>query len=261
MKIFFDHVLFQQANHDFNHTLVSAIFKENEYDYALDNGWFPIIFWIDQSTEHSKRCESPNEFAWEPIRLSRIVVKDFVLNKKYRRLLKNNISTEIFPSSKVDFEELYQVYLKYVNNKQFEDFHNDFEKFNFYYSREDFQHFLYRINGILHGFCTVRQFGNSLVSYQFCWDYENPKLMLGKFSQIQEIEYAKQMNLDYVYLGCIAENAGLYKSNFPGFEYFTGREWRKKDDLIEKWLNNDSNCTTIEKLCELEKEYIKDYQV
>lgn len=126
MKIFFDHVLFQQANHDFNHTLVSAIFEENEYDYALDNGWFPIIFWIDQSTEHSKRCEKPNEFAWEPIRLSRIVVKDFVLNKKYRRLLKNNITTEFFPSSKVDFEELYQVYLKYVNNKQFEDFHDDF---------------------------------------------------------------------------------------------------------------------------------------
>ena len=107
MKIFFDHVLFQQANHDFNHTLVSAIFEENEYDYALDNGWFPIIFWIDQNTEHSKRCEKPNEFAWEPIRLSRIVVKDFVLNKKYRRLLKNNITTEFFSSSKVDFEELF----------------------------------------------------------------------------------------------------------------------------------------------------------
>ena len=106
MKIFFDHILFQQADHDFNHTLVSAIFEENEYDNALDNGWFPIIYWINENTEHSRRCEKPNEFAWEPIRSSRIVVKDFVLNKKYRRLLKNDIFTEIHNSANVNFEEL-----------------------------------------------------------------------------------------------------------------------------------------------------------
>ena len=261
MKIFFDHILFQQTNYNFNHTLVSAIFEENEYNYALENGWFPDNFWINSSTSHSIRCEKLGEFVWSPIRSSRIKVADFVLDKKDRRLLKNNIDVEKQIVSQIDTVEVFEVYKKYICAKGFDDFKDSLEDFKHSFCREDFHFLLYKQNTILIGFCIVQPFGNNLVSYQFCWDYANPKLSLGKFSQIQEIEYAKSLNMNYVYIGCIAEKEGMYKSNFSGFEYFNGREWRKKDNLIEKWLLNDSDCVSIDRLCELEKEYIKDYQV
>ena len=260
MKIFFDHILFQQTDYNFNHTLVSAVFEKNEYDCALNQGWFPDNFWIDSSTQHSIRCESSGEFVWTPIRSSRICVSEFALDKQDRRLLKNNISVEIKEASEINNQELYEVYLKYVKFKKFEDFKDNLKNFSAAFCREDFQFLEYRQNSNLIGFCLVQPLGSSLISYQFCWDYENPKLSLGKFSQIQEVEYAKKINAKYVYIGCIAELEGLYKSNFSGFEYFTGREWRKKDNLIEKWLNSDSICSTIKEIVELTQEYLNDYK-
>jgi len=261
MKLFFDHVLFQQTNFNFNHTLVSAVFEESEFDYALSNGWFPDNFWMNPSTQHSIRCRESGEFVWSPIRSARIYVANFVLDKKDRRLLKNNITVEVKQAFKVNNQELFEVYLKYIKIKQFEDYKENLDSFNLAFCRDDFQFLEYRQNNNLIGFCLVQPLGSSLISYQFCWDYENPKLSLGKFSQIKEVEYAKSLKLDYVYIGCIAENEGFYKSNFPGFEYFTGREWRKKDNLIEKWLTSDSNCHSIKELCQLESEYIKDYNL
>jgi len=261
MKIFFDHILFQQTDYNFNHTLVTAIFEKDEFDYALENGFFPDNFWLNENTKHSIRCKKPGEFVWIPVRSSRIVVKDFVLNKKDRRLLKNNVLTKNVKANEINYEEFYEVYLKYIRAKKFEDYKDNLQDFIDGFCRNDFEFLEYRLDNKLIGFCLIQVFQNSLVSYQFCWDYENSKLSLGKFSQIQEVEYAKSLGFDYVYIGCVAENAGIYKINFPGFEYYNSGKWRRKDSLIQKWLGNDSDCVSILELLCLEKEYIKDYSV
>lgn len=260
MKIFFDHVLFQQTDYNFNYTLVSAIFEKNEFDYALENGWFPDNFWLNDETSHSIRCKNIGEFVWSPIRSSRIKVADFVLDKKDRRLLKNNIDVEIKTAYNVDTEEIFFVYQKYIKAKKFDDFENCIDEFRKKFCRDDFYYLLYKQDSKLIGFCIVQPLGKNLVSYQFCWDYENPKLSLGKFSQIQEVKFAESLCADYVYIGCVAELEGVYKVQFPGFEYYTGREWKCRDELIEKWLSSDSKCLSIKDLVALTDEYLQDYK-
>jgi glycosyltransferase involved in cell wall biosynthesis len=51
----------------------------------------------------------------------------------------------------------------------------------------------------------------------------------------------------------------LYNQNFKDFEVIISDH--SKDNLIEKWLASDSNCNSIKELCELESEYIKDYNL
>ena len=41
----------------------------------------------------------------------------------------------------------------------------------------------------------------ALESQFFCWDYHKPKLSIGEIIQDKEVEYAKSLGLDYLYIG------------------------------------------------------------
>jgi arginyl-tRNA--protein-N-Asp/Glu arginylyltransferase len=59
----------------------------------------------------------------------------------------------------------------------------------------------------------------------FCWDYSNPKVSLGIAIQTKEVEFAREQGMEYLYLGPGYEVSSIYKSRFPGFEWWTGKEW------------------------------------
>ena len=92
-------------------------------------------------------------------------------------------------------------------------------------------------------FSVVEKVGQSLLSHQFCWGYEDKVLGLGRFSTYREIKLAKDLGLKYIYLGPSYENHGKYKSSFPGFEFWTGRKWctdeSKYFGLLEKDERNN----------------------
>ena len=91
---------------------------------------------------------------------------------------------------------------------------------------------------------------NSVFSTQFAWDYENPKLYLGKYANLAEIDYCIENNKDFMYLGLGYERSCLYKADYKGFEFWTGQEW-SNDTEHYKWLcERDS---TIEKTKDLDK--------
>jgi arginyl-tRNA--protein-N-Asp/Glu arginylyltransferase len=259
MQIFFDHIASKQSDCTFNHTIVSAIFNPEEYDSAFETGWLPDTFWYTYSTDHTIRCQSPNEFVWTPSRSSRINIKDFEINKKQRRLFKNNVTASIVTNKEsLDIESLYSIYRKYVEERNFKDY-SSYSDFKTFYFREDFHYLLYSIEDKLSAFCIVQPIGSNLMSYQFCWDYLLPKYSLGTYSQIFEVEYAKKLNLKNVYIGPIAESINSYKSKFKGFEYFNGRVWVEKNNELFEHLNNDSMVTTISDLVSLQNTYLSNH--
>ena len=89
------------------------------------------------------------------------------------------------------------------------------------------------------GISLYKQFDNQFVAYQFIWDYEDPKLSLGTVAQMVECETAKTMGCEYVYLLGGYELCCLYKSNYKGFEFWTGKEWSKDIVLYKKLVERD----------------------
>ena len=65
------------------------------------------------------------------------------------------------------------------------------------------------------------------------------------------MQQAKDMGLDYLYVGCGYGLGGVYKSKFPGFEWWTGSEW---SDDIQRYLalcERDSKVTNLAELNEV----------
>jgi hypothetical protein len=66
-----------------------------------------------------------------------------------------------------------------------------------------------------------------------------------------EINWAKENNFKYVYLGPGYETGSIYKANIDGFEWWTGTEW--SIDAVEyiRLCKRDSSIKTINQLSEL----------
>ena len=82
---------------------------------------------------------------------------------------------------------------------------------------------------------------SAFVSYQFLWDYQEPKLSLGNISQMYECQLAKLMDCDYLYLLGGYEESCIYKSQFRGFQWWTGKEWSTDISLYTKLCQRDSH--------------------
>lgn len=70
---------------------------------------------------------------------------------------------------------------------------------------------------------------SSLSSVYFCFDPKHSALSLGSYSILAGIEYARELGLQWNYLGyCVAGNrSSAYKKNFKPYEYFdwVAAEW------------------------------------
>ena len=78
-----------------------------------------------------------------------------------------------------------------------------------------------------------------MIAYQFIWDYEDPKLSMGNVAQMFECEQARLNQCDYVYLMGGYEKCCEYKSEFSGFEFWTGLEWSSDVDLYKNLISRD----------------------
>lgn len=257
MQLFFDHILCQQSDKDLNFTLVSAYFDKDEEAYALTNGWVPFTSWYSYTSDFSKLSYEKEKIIWVQVRSSRIDVNKWSLNKQQRRLLKNNIITVFEEDTlSLNFEKIYEIYLKYCEYKNFGDV-KPYIQFVKRYKNNSLKFLCYYDQSELVAFCMVEFLGNSLYSHQFCWNYHNPKLSLGVFSQIQEVELAKSKGLGHVYIGAVAELYGLYKTKNEGFEYWDGRQWLEADDALNIMIEKDTNLKTLEELYDFTLDYIK----
>ena len=248
MKLFFDHVCGKQANTDFIHCLVSATFTKEEYDWALDNGWSPSNIWYSDKTNFKKQ----NKIIWYQSRQSRINLSKYKKTKSERRLRNKNRDHKVsYDITKVpDFDLLYNIYYKYVKHKKYEDYMSKSAFLNSYSGSDD----LFIVYDDI-AFSVVEICSKNLISHQFCWDYANPDLSLGKFSTYVEVEFALKNNLNNVYLGPSYENHSVYKSYFSGFEFWTGRIWSEDKDAYKKLLQKDINHKSINDL----SNYYDDY--
>jgi arginyl-tRNA--protein-N-Asp/Glu arginylyltransferase len=214
MKVFFDHVSGFGKVSDLEVIVNGAygILEPNESDIdALKQGWIP---W---------------ENKWYNERSTRINLAEYVPSKTTKKLAKRII---VHPGSvDVSLEKYIELYDKYCN---YHGFKRDIKLESF----KDCSVIEYHTDELV-GISLYKQFGNQFVAYQFIWDYADPKLSLGTVAQMIECETAKLLDCEYVYLLGGYELCCLYKSNYKGFEFWTGSYWSKDVELYKYLVERD----------------------
>lgn len=249
MKIYFDHITGKLTNYDFIYSLALAEFEEKEYSDALDNGWIPLSWYYTKL----------DTLTWINARNTRLQLDKFTFSKKQKKILKNkNIRVEIHNKLESNFfitiSDIYKKYIQYKNfhEKDYEEDSEVFEKQDYI----DWKYFIYYHNDKPVAFTEIKVFDNGQVlTGQFAWDYQNPKLGLGKYATLYEIDWAIKNNYSKYYLSYGYENTSLYKSDYDGFEFWNGRNWITDKEVYKKLCLEDTNITSLPELNKYQRKY------
>ena len=180
---------------------------------VLDQGWIP---WDDK---------------WYNIRSVRINVSEYKPSKTVLKLSKG-VNAIFHYWNDIDEEAYKEVFEKYCTYRGFKrtiTWEQIFTGNAISYYRK----------GKLIGFSCVDVYPKDFVVTQFAWDYEEPRLSLGKIAQMYEIKMADGMDAGYVYVLGGYESCCLYKSDFKGFEWWTGEEWSRDVSLYRTLCERD----------------------
>jgi hypothetical protein len=230
MQITFNHIEgFGKITHqDLIYSNPEGILEQKEIpDDALQNGWIP---WKGK---------------WYNHRSVRIDLKNYKPSKTVRKDSKK-IQMDFMPISNFNeydvAEKIYKIYCEKNN------FNRNIPILEII---KDSSHFFkFKYENIIRGYTFSKLYDYSLLSPEFIQDFTCPKISLGSISQHYECVTAKFLNKKYVYIFGGYESTCIYKCNFHGMEWWTGKEWSKdmalykklcmRDDLI-KIENYDNN--------------------
>jgi len=248
MKLFFQHVTGRMTDATVIFCNALANFEDSEEDYALKNGW-AVDEWSDQSPR-----------LWYQARQTRLKVSELKYNKSTKKMLTpcKGITSIFKPLLECDLQELEEIYLKYVAHRGFEP---DMHIKDLCLDPQNKYVLEHREEGVLHAFTICRLYDNcnSMTSIQFCWDYHKPRIFLGKYSMIKELEVAREKGLDFIYMMPGYEDVCVYKSYFQGFEFWDGCGWSDDRKTFSEMCQRDSEVNTVKDMDSLMWEYDKGY--
>ena len=92
------------------------------------------------------------------------------------------------------------------------------------------------------------KYDGALESQFTAWDYGEPKLSIGRRLIDYEVEQARKMGYDYLYVGPSYGLSAIYKSKLPGFEWWTGSEWSNDADKYVEICERDASVTSLASL-------------
>lgn len=220
MLITFDHILGfgKMTEQDFVFSNPEGILEKKETpDQVLAKGWIP---WKGKWYNH--RSVRINLDKYYP---SKSTKKD--LNKIEVRF---NSIDELKNYNHV--RDIYDIYCKknnFIKTTQIEDIIKESSCF-FEFKKDN------KIKG--YTFCTLYE--KSMVSLEFIQNFTCEHISLGSISQYNECNQAKSLGRKYVYILGGYETTCLYKCNFHGMEWWTGKEWSTDLSLYKKLCERDS---------------------
>ena len=226
MNIYFRHYSGAITEYDYLFFDCMAKVSLDEEDLALQEGWLPDDYFAPKNSTKSH---------WYQARQTRINLSKFTDTRSTRKARKKckDIVVKYTKASKANIEELKDIFNKYFEYRNFKPWKLE-PLLSLEIERKYF--LIYYLNNKPIAFTFLRDVGeNSVFSTQFAWNYENPKLYLGKYANLAEIDYCIANKKDYMYTGVGYEKACVYKSDYPGFEFWNGEIWSSNIEDY-KWL-------------------------
>lgn len=221
MKVTFDHTFGQQEQGEFFHFGCNLTdVHPSEHDRALSQG-----FLVSIKNGHP---------VWYQCRSTRVSTDQV----DYAMLTNAAELQEPLPLTEMD-----HIYTAYCYHKKFKKYFEidqrlPQDRFIGYYRGHD-----------LVAWTKMRHYSDqSIETCLFVWDYSDPESRLGVRSLEHEISWAKQQSYQFVYLGPGYEKSSIYKSDFAGFEWWTGREWSRDVDQYRWLCRRDSKISAVSDL-------------
>ena len=215
MRVIFDHIngFGKVSDQDFIYSQPHGVLEPGETpEEVLEQGWIP---WDGD---------------WYNLRSVRIDLSLYKPHKTTRRLSKKVLGIHQEFEDSEELRVLYQKYCDYHSYERTITWEQLFTGHMIGYYGDD---------GKIIGYSAVEHFGSVMVATQFVWDYEKPELSLGKIAQMYECELAASMGYTHVYILGGYEKCCMYKSDFYGFEWWTGRDWSQDKQLFKQLCKRD----------------------
>ena len=170
--------------------------------------------------------------------------KDTSENRRVDRLVQP-LGIKIISTEKSSFNLEDQEFLSFCTNYAADRFAGgsmEQERLKYIFSRNTLSHiFTFRSEEKLYGY-VFAAIGNNLLHYWYSFfDVEYLKThSLGKLMMWRTIRWAKENNLDYVYLGTCYKKKALYKiRDHKGVEFFDGVRWNDNIELLKFLCKRD----------------------
>jgi len=251
VKLFFDHITGKLTNHDIIYSLTLAKFEEKEYCQAFEQGWIPLSWYYTKL----------DGLTWINARNTRLLLKKFTFSKKQKKILrKKDIRVEVH--DKLDdalFITISDIYKKYIQYKKFHE--KDYEEESEIFEKEDYidwKYFIYYYKDKPVAFTELKVFDSKhVLTGQFAWDYENPKLGMGTYATLYEIDWSIKNKCKKYYLSYGYEKSSVYKSRFDGFEFWTGKSWIDNKLTYKKLCEYDTEVETLSELNKYQRKYFE----
>lgn len=221
MKILFQHLCGRITRTDWQYTPVYAVFEKSEFEKAFNNGWLPHEY------------DPP---LWFQARQVRYRLAECLQRKKHK--IPGRIDFQIVENLK-NIKEYEEIWKEYLKKKGFDEDQSLDRLFELDPEKKIVVE-IYDYDELV-AFSVIRM-EPVPVSLQFAWTYHNPKLSLGIHCQYFELEYLANLGTythSYVCPGY--ENTCIWKSRFPGFEFWNGMEWSSDKNLYERLCLGDSS--------------------
>lgn len=161
----------------------------------------------------------------------RVLVQAFETDRRFRRILKKNEDILVRETDDISDDEYYLLYKHYITLR-----HSDGDMFP--PSRDQYKSFLLnrcegtryysmRCNGRLLGVMVLDRLDNGLSAVYTFFDPLEEKRSLGTYAILWQLQLAKRLNLDYLYLGYwIRDSKKMrYKLQFRPLELLVQQRW------------------------------------
>ena len=241
MKISFDHKYgAQEKIHVEYYSAVLTDVYDDEIDLVLSQGWLTNL--TDDDEYHWYQCRSTR------CDLSKLSTPSVCIDVSEREYVDKSDSIFFAMNPEITNSKTEEIYITYCKYKKFNDlFHPEVS----HWLDCDYKMVYYDEYDSV-AWSKIRMYSeDSLETVLFAWNYNNPKLRVGSNSLTHELNWAKDNNFKYVYLGPGYETGSVYKANIDGFEWWTGSEWSTNTVEYIRLCKRDSSLKTIKQLSEL----------
>lgn len=217
MKIKLSTVYGSHEKYDVEITKVSLDKNGLDEREALENGW--LIH--DNQWYHSRSTR---------IRLSQVKPR---LPNIY------GVSFEVEPYDKEAFDRIYDDFVNYKKFTKRYDYSTDFSRSAWLVARD---------HGEPVAFTKFTRYTGGIESAFTAWNYHRPKISLGTNIMYYEMEYARAIDLEFLYIGSGYGESAKYKSMAQGFEWWTGEEWSTDRKLYLDLCERDATVNSLHDL-------------
>lgn len=236
MKIFFSESNNEYKSYTFNYAIYCVAASIDELPEIYNRGFLP----------YSSDTTIQKEIFYLA-RSLRVNLADFADSSENRRVNRKvaplNISVDFIPKSAIQLDDqLLNFCLSYAKERFSNNAMNE-ARLKYILSREVGTHWLrFQLDGKPIGYVLSGLHGKI---FHYWYAFFDSSLLreypLGKWIMWRTIHWAKEQNLDYVYLGTCYGKSALYKArDFKGLAFFDGRQWNVNIKLLKEWCKTDS---------------------